>query len=260
MFPLQDEFDEHQSPLVSNEKSKRKVKVKFSDETTVTIVTPCSEMNETDKKDIWFDCDELASFRKNAKADARLYQLAERAQPHKILSSGVSTQALPNANDASIGYHELTRGLEHRMNTERQKCRYITRFATLEAQRRLKRKAARKNKSYSIYADSLADVASKFSRWAREIARHAGLSDEQAAYPKRTKSIDFIKPTNEHKRTNESVSSTKIPCTSPNKRQRISNANIPVATAAIVDISNGQSNKNVNTRSINSESRLVLCS
>ena len=199
VFP-QEMFDKQTPTQTSCKKEKRSVR--FCDFATVSYVRPCSTMNGSEKKDVWYDCDELDSFRKNARVDAKVALssgMSPTSENCQKFGSDLFLRSLSNPNlDFSelhinsiktcsqevIDYREQIRGLEHRLNNERQRNRHITRLATLEAQRRLRKKAARQNKSCpddpDAFAASLAKVSCKFSKWAREIAHQTGVEDAYA--------------------------------------------------------------------------------
>jgi len=71
--------------------------------------------------------------------------------------------------------YDDVRGLEHQLCTQRQRRKYIAIHAMLEAQRRLQVVSMSKE-------DKLACVSHKFSNWARDEARRAGLTDEQLCH------------------------------------------------------------------------------
>jgi len=196
---------------------KQKGGVKFSNCSIIQFVSPCSIMTEDEKKNIWYDNNDLVSFRSNAKEEARDFSLAgeslcydhSRAEIPNLFLNSLSNPKLDfsvlytNRSNAKseklLKYEEQIRGLEHKIDMERQRNRYISRKAVLEAQKLFKKKASRTNVSYFKYTESLASTSRKFSRWAREIAHHSGVKDEQSAYPlssninengRRTETID----------------------------------------------------------------------
>ena len=253
-------ISDDENNLGFNTARRKKRNVRFSPSTQVVHVCPCSEMSKMNKNEIWYDCDELLRFRRSAKETARFFQVSGKLLSYDNPSDtarDLFRLSLSNPNldfsvlqksqkrkfdEKSIEYHGQVRGLEHRINLQRQRNRYITRQAILEAQRRLKLKAARKKKSFSYYADSLADVAGKFSRWAREIARETGIKDELAVsgnkiIPQQINVIDPIEfientiPCNHQESDPKCVRRDERLEHSPHKKRKL------IATPAIVDIS-----------------------
>lgn len=200
-------FYEQASNQASCPKEK-KHRVRFSEFSTFTLVTPCSTMSEHQKKDVWYDSDELELFRENARIDAKvasssapycqggtstygggiggdLYRLCLSSNPNNLDFSQLHMDSIKTCSPETMDFRAQIRGLEYRVNNERQRNRQITRCAILEAQRRLRKKAAQRNILCSdnpdAFAASLARVSCKFSKWAREIARQAGINDAYVA-------------------------------------------------------------------------------
>merc|ERR1712071_194709 len=141
-------------------------------------------------------------------------------------------------------------------NIERQFNRRITIKATLEAQRRLKRKAIRKQSLGQYDPDSavksLAHVSRKFSRWSREIALLAGVKDARDINPKlitvyNVKSIVDAAVEGEKANNDKNLGS-------PIKRKRIEmETNIAIAMKQNGNVNNNsacESIENVNRKSI----------
>jgi len=179
-------------PEYSN--SIEKLSVRFASQKTVTKIDSCYNMDTSEKDDTWYNREEIEKFREDVRARAKfLKKSGEHAVDTSFLSFRESlerantivpyssvTRAFASSPE-SIKQREITRGLEHKIDIERPKNKYIARLAVLEAQRRLKLCVRKTNKQNSVIHLSL--IASKFSRWAKEIALAAGEMDASDAYP-----------------------------------------------------------------------------
>jgi len=144
-------------------------------------------LNESERRRIWYNNEELSKFRKNAQEDAASVNLKCPVREHtndlSFLKSLKRThQGFPAMVFSDMVVFEeytqrleITRGLEIRINPERLKNRYISRLAVLEIQRRLKKKSS---KSAIEAQANIAKIAMRFSGWAREIALRVGQIDE----------------------------------------------------------------------------------
>jgi len=203
---------ERDESLVPCKKIKRGVM--FSSQATVIYVKPCHEISKREKSNLWYGSDEMGCFRKTARMEAKSAKLPTGATVVKEHCSQFARdlyrKSLENPNldfselhgdstgmrcQESIDYRLKMRGLESRINVERLRNKYYTIQAVMEAQRRLRRKATRRRMlskqgemckvDNNKCAAMLANVSRKFSRWAREIALHAGSKDFYAVRPDR---------------------------------------------------------------------------
>merc|ERR1712113_163173 len=102
-------------------------------------------------------------------------------------------------HDLSRKLNGVSRGLELRINENRQKFRQLARCAILKAQNTIRQKETYSEHDQLIH---LAGVASRFSRWAGEVALRTGKVDAMVA------SILCSEKNCKRKRNNESTEST----------------------------------------------------
>lgn len=179
-------------PPYPNEKPKRTVT--FASQLNTTYVTDSIQINKNKQNAIWYNCDELYTFRANARAHAKLVMGKENdvdarcfcfrqslETPSLDLSELLLFSIINTGTQASIKDREVSRGLESKINLERQWNRRLAVRATLEAQRKLKQRAALSLNPYEFYSNSaprsIAHITRKFSKWARDIALFAGAKD-----------------------------------------------------------------------------------
>lgn len=170
-----------------------KLPVRFASHRTVTIIDSCYNMEVSEKDETWYNRNEINKFREEVKTHVhRLKMSGEHAtgalfpsfrESLKRASANLELESVAEplvSSPESIRKREMMRGLEHKINNERLKIRHIARLAVLEAQRRLKLGAQDTKQNPVLY---LSFVASKFSKWAKEIALEAGKKDASDAYP-----------------------------------------------------------------------------
>lgn len=175
----------------------KKRAVRFADQKIVTTIDSCDIMGATEKSGIWYSRIELDTFKEDAKSYVKCLK---KSGEHSVKKFYISFQAClrtanaisPSSFDRATAYEstpkaielrEITRGLEHRFDGERPKNKYIARIAVLEAQRRIKVRAMQTQKTNLDPAIHLSIIASRFSRWAKEIALETGKMDASDAYP-----------------------------------------------------------------------------
>lgn len=118
-------------------------RVSFQGSQVVSEVTPCTSMTPEERANIWYTQDDLVAFKNEARDISR-----------KIRFS-------PEAVDES-------RGLEHRISSERQQRKCLAIRAIIKAQ--------------SSHPEQLPMIASRSSAWAKEIALRVGHRDFYQAY------------------------------------------------------------------------------
>lgn len=173
--------------------------VTFASSTNIKMIDPSSSLSNTEKRNIWYDYEELSTFRRNAQDEAVAFvkqKLHSKSKcPLSFHTNGLcflkslkrtheefSTSVIRQTDNDTIQQLEETRGLEIRINPERIKNRHISRFAVLEIQRRLKAKNIDGSTQTKIEEEkNIAKIAIRFSGWAREIAQRVGQIDAFAA-------------------------------------------------------------------------------
>jgi len=152
-------------PLKTKDKLtlKRRRAIRFAPSDDFTDIQPCSSMTEQERSDIWFNEGEIESF----KTDARMLSRAIRLQQQRCKKHNVS-QYTPSKT-------LYFRGLETRINIERQRRRRMSIRAVLEAQRQLEYYPLEKQEL------QLAHVSNQLSNWSKIQAHLVGLTDAQSA-------------------------------------------------------------------------------
>jgi len=181
--------------------------VRFATQKTVKLIGSCSDMSTTEKRNVWYNREEMNKFREDAKHCAKCLKKSrvQRAVETSFLTSFRESLVAPQSTNAAtkhscsstaadsitrafesstLGYtidqREKKRGLEHIVDMERLQIRCISRLVVLKAQERLK--ATNRVNDDDDAAIQLSMIASKFSRWAKEIAQLTGKMDAFDAY------------------------------------------------------------------------------
>mmetsp|Transcript_26863 Transcript_26863/g.35948 ORF Transcript_26863/g.35948 Transcript_26863/m.35948 type:complete len:214 (+) Transcript_26863:74-715(+) len=154
----------------------QKPKVRFNpraDLVTLVSLPVASDMTVEVKDSLWYSGDELRALRDNAREASRLIRqkyeesISLHVPQHYIISE----------------YEVCSRGLELRIDPERQENIHITRQIIMKYQHRL-RFGLTSTSSVIAYPDLyLANVSKKLSRRSRDIALSAARKDYFAAYP-----------------------------------------------------------------------------
>jgi hypothetical protein len=118
-------------------------RVSFQGSQVVSEVTPCTSMTPEERANIWYTQDDLIAF----KNEARYISRKIRFSPEEV---------------------EESRGLEHRISSERQQRKCLAIRAIIKAQ--------------SSHPEQLPMIASRSSAWAKEMALRVGHRDFYQAY------------------------------------------------------------------------------
>lgn len=161
----------HDTPATKTSQGRHVSFASSEQEVFDAVLPPCSTMTPSEKSELWYSREALNSFKDVARQEGRLIRIAESSNDELTKFS----EDEPN---------EQRRKAEARICFQRQRNRLIAQRAVLETQRRLVQKEDLPASCSHVAQDlQLALVASKITRWSREIALATGQNDLIAAFP-----------------------------------------------------------------------------
>jgi len=140
--------------------------VQFHEARIVGTVMPCSHMSQQEKEEIWYSNSSLDKFKNQVRSMCRKL----RECPQKEAKAMATTPDIPADAMSAASDESNPRGLEHRVCRKRLRNKQIALRCVLKAQMR------------SSCPDFIANISSKCTFWAKEIARDEGSRDFAAAY------------------------------------------------------------------------------
>jgi len=138
--------------------------VQFYEARVVGTVMPCSQMSKDEREAIWYNNSTLDKFKCQVRSMCRKLRECPKAAPQQQQQQQSDTPRQTTTSDSS------SRGLEHRVCRKRLRNKQLALRCVLKAQMR------------SSCPDFIANVSSKCTFWAKEIARDEGSRDFVAAY------------------------------------------------------------------------------
>ncbi|KAL3928675.1 MAG: hypothetical protein SGBAC_012546 [Bacillariaceae sp.] len=152
--------------------------VQFNEARIVGTVMPCSHMSQAEKEEIWYSNSSLDKFKNQVRYMCRKLRDCPQSEAAALADTPqapIEVMSTPDAaadDDATEATGEATssRGLEHRVCRKRLRNKHLALRCVLKAQMR------------SSCPDFIANISSKCTFWAKEIARNEGSRDFQAAY------------------------------------------------------------------------------
>ena len=134
-------------------------RVSFETFETASISAASSDMSQDERNELWYQQSDLDQFKNDARDICR--QIRESCGIAILLDLDLVLSVTPD---------DCTRGLEHRVSTERHKNKYLATRAILKAQQRYSK------------PEHLAHVARKCTAWAAEVAFATGCQDFYQVY------------------------------------------------------------------------------
>lgn len=161
---------------------KKSHSVRFNPIETLHTVEPLTHHSASEKIETWYGWDDMTHFKKAANMSARLHQCPSEAEKfthdlsfYKCLDGTYKDSlSTPCYQLTDMANYEKSRGLETRMSADRTKFRRVARLAVLEIQRRIINRGTYTKIEKEA---SIAKIAEKFSRWAKEIALRVAKMD-----------------------------------------------------------------------------------
>jgi len=158
----------------------------------VAFIEPSSNMSVSERDSIWYRSSELENFKKSVRSTIRKRRTSRNLARRKLKEECIENSSSLISKGTDVGEFNLQdlssdRGFELRLSAERQKNKYFAIQAVLEAQRRLKKKAAFQAKCGILTDKSDADnrlalVSARFTAEAREDALKLATIDFVTAY------------------------------------------------------------------------------
>eukprot|EP00957_Ditylum_brightwellii_P048741 3698210-Ditylum_brightwellii.AAC.1 len=132
-----------------------------------TNLPAASDMTVKEKKSAWYSTNEITTFRNNVREASRIIRQRNRSDNivHRPQHENLSKRG------------ECSRGLEHRISSERQANKCIAMCLIMECQRRHRRSAAAPTGTKADLESQLAIISSRLSQQAKDVALSAARED-----------------------------------------------------------------------------------
>jgi len=160
------------SPCMKNEAESPCRHVQFHEARVVGTVLPCSHMSQAEKEEIWYSNSSLDKFKNQVRSMCRKLRECPQTEAAALATTPEAPPEIVSAaaTDATGDDSSSSRGLEHRVCRKRLRNKQLALRCVLKAQMR------------SSCPDFIANISSKCTFWAKEIARNEGSRDYVAAY------------------------------------------------------------------------------
>ncbi|CAJ1951264.1 unnamed protein product [Cylindrotheca closterium] len=165
-----------QSPCVPHAAASPCRHVQFNEARVVGTIMPCSHMSQAEKEEIWYSNSSLDKFKNQVRSMCRKLRECPQTEAAALATTPEAPPDVMTAEaevDGASDEASSSRGLEHRVCRKRLRNKQLALRCVLKAQMR------------SSCPDFIANISSKCTFWAKEIARNEGSRDFEAAYSPR---------------------------------------------------------------------------